>query len=122
MSASHPSPVKDGRRVLGEKHANACLSPAHHRHVSVSPLKQRPLLETSSSPKKLLPSPLFAGQKRSIDQVDSTSEPQISHASAQPQSRPEASPNVQHDVQQDPQVCTTTIPHNTQPKMRQIVH
>ncbi|GCB18483.1 hypothetical protein AAWM_01368 [Aspergillus awamori] len=107
MSASHPSPVKDGRRVLGEKHANACLSPAHHRHASVSPLKQRPLLETSSSPKKLLPSPLFAGQKRSIDQVDSTSEPQISHASAQPQSRPEASPNVQHDVQQDPQPHAT---------------
>ncbi|GKZ34742.1 hypothetical protein AbraIFM66950_005098, partial [Aspergillus brasiliensis] len=103
MSVSHPSPVKDGRRVLGEKHANACLSPAHHRHASVSPLKQRPLFETSSSPKKLLPSPLFAGQKRSIDQVDSTSEPQISHVSAQPQSRPEASPNVQHDVQQDPQ-------------------
>ncbi|OJZ89606.1 hypothetical protein ASPFODRAFT_127224 [Aspergillus luchuensis CBS 106.47] len=108
MSASHPSPVKDGRRVLGEKHANACLSPAHHRHASVSPLKQqRSLLETSSSPKKLLPSPLFAGQKRSIDQVDSTSEPQISHASAQPQSRPEASPNVQHDVQQVPQPHAT---------------
>ncbi|GAQ36373.1 hypothetical protein AtubIFM56815_002374 [Aspergillus tubingensis] len=108
MSASHPSPVKDGRRVLGEKHANACLSPAHHRHASVSPLKQqRSLLETSSSPKKLLPSPLFAGQKRSIDQVDSTSEPQISHASAQPQSRPEASPNVQHDVQQDSQPHAT---------------
>lgn len=122
VTASHPSPVKDGRRVLGEKHANACLSPAHHRHASVSPLKQqRSLLETSSSPKKLLPSPLFAGQKRSIDQVDSTSEPQISRASAQPQSRPEASPNVQHDVQQDSQVCTTMIPH-TLPKMRQIAH
>ncbi|OGM41400.1 hypothetical protein ABOM_010035 [Aspergillus bombycis] len=63
----HPSPVKDGRRVLGEKTANACLSPAHHR-PDASPSK-RPLLEPPS-PKKLLPSPLFAGQKRTIDQVD----------------------------------------------------
>lgn len=63
----HPSPVKDGRRVLGEKTANACLSPAHHR-PDVSPSK-RSLLE-APSPKKLLPSPLFAGQKRTIDQVN----------------------------------------------------
>ncbi|KAE8335940.1 hypothetical protein BDV24DRAFT_155623 [Aspergillus arachidicola] len=63
----HPSPVKDGRRVLGEKTANACLSPAHHR-PDVSPSK-RSLLE-ALSPKKLLPSPLFAGQKRTIDQVN----------------------------------------------------
>ncbi|KAE8353585.1 hypothetical protein BDV28DRAFT_104966 [Aspergillus coremiiformis] len=63
----HPSPVKDARRVLGEKTTNACLSPVHHRH-DVSPSK-RSLLD-ASSPKKLLPSPLFIGQKRTIDQVD----------------------------------------------------
>lgn len=72
----HPSPVKDGRRVLGEKPANACLSPARNRIVdaATSPVK-RPLFDQrypSSSPKKLLPSPSFglAGQKRTIDQVD----------------------------------------------------
>ncbi|BCR85606.1 uncharacterized protein ACHE_21064A [Aspergillus chevalieri] len=71
-----PSPVKDGRRVLGEKPANACLSPAHNRTIdaATSPLK-RPIFDqrhTSSSPKKLLPSPSFgpAGQKRTIDQVE----------------------------------------------------
>ncbi|KAE8382582.1 hypothetical protein BDV26DRAFT_253246 [Aspergillus bertholletiae] len=63
----HPSPVKDGRRVLGEKTTNACLSPVRQR-PDVSPSK-RSVLE-ASSPKKLLPSPLFAGQKRTIDQVD----------------------------------------------------
>ncbi|RAL15490.1 uncharacterized protein BO97DRAFT_440887 [Aspergillus homomorphus CBS 101889] len=69
-AAAHTSPVKDGRRILGEKTVNACLSPARHRHTSLSPVK-RPLLETPSSPSKtLLPSPLFAGQKRTIDQVD----------------------------------------------------
>ncbi|KAL4810522.1 hypothetical protein BDV18DRAFT_156882 [Aspergillus unguis] len=58
---SHLSPVKGERRILGEKTPNACLSPAR------SPTKQ-PLLSTSS-PKKLLPSPLFPAQKRSIGQV-----------------------------------------------------
>ncbi|KAF9891153.1 hypothetical protein FE257_005089 [Aspergillus nanangensis] len=59
------SPVKDGRRILGEKTANACLSPRH----ATSPSKRSLVDALSSSPKKLLPSPLFAGQKRSIDQV-----------------------------------------------------
>ncbi|KAI9044370.1 uncharacterized protein KD926_000971 [Aspergillus affinis] len=61
----HSSPVKDGRRILGEKTVNACLSP--HRHVS--PIKHS-FLDISSPKKQLLPSPSFAGQKRSIDQVD----------------------------------------------------
>ncbi|PYH76714.1 hypothetical protein BO82DRAFT_358855 [Aspergillus uvarum CBS 121591] len=72
-ASAHTSPVKDGRRILGEKTANACLSPARPRHAaSLSPAK-RPFLEAPSftSPsKKLLPSPLFAGQKRTIDQVE----------------------------------------------------
>lgn len=76
---SHASPVKDGRRVLGEKPANACLSPAARRRsvdaaAAISPLK-RPSTEytPSSSPtkkKQLLPSPPFTGQKRGIDQVE----------------------------------------------------
>ncbi|OOF99783.1 hypothetical protein ASPCADRAFT_126681 [Aspergillus carbonarius ITEM 5010] len=104
MAASHPSPVKDGRRILGEKPANACLSPAHPRHASVSPLK-RPLLETPSSPKKLLRSPLFAGQKRSIDQVDASEPPSSTQPSTQAPSRPDPSQNVQDDnfPQQDSQ-------------------
>lgn len=77
-TASHTSPVKDGRRVLGEKPANACLSLAFNRNVdktaSSSPLK-RPFSENtpSSSPlkkKQFLLSPSFAGQKRGIDQVE----------------------------------------------------
>ncbi|PYI34143.1 hypothetical protein BP00DRAFT_365583 [Aspergillus indologenus CBS 114.80] len=72
-ASAHTSPVKDGRRILGEKTANACLSPARPRHAaSLSPAK-RPFLEAPSftSPsKKLLPSPRFAGQKRTIDQVE----------------------------------------------------
>ena len=68
----HFSPVKDGRRILGDKDSNACLSPAHHTKHTLSntgtPTKQT--LFTAPSPKKLLPSPVFAGQKRTRDQVD----------------------------------------------------
>ncbi|KAL4897007.1 hypothetical protein BDV59DRAFT_169543 [Aspergillus ambiguus] len=62
---SYFSPVKEGRQILGEKTPNACLSPRH----AVSPSKRSRIDTLSSSPKKLLPSPLFAGRKRSIDQV-----------------------------------------------------
>ncbi|KAI9373049.1 hypothetical protein BJX61DRAFT_404483 [Aspergillus egyptiacus] len=55
------SPVRDGRRILSEKSANACFSPAR------SPVKRA--LFDSASPKKL-PSPSFVAQKRSISQVD----------------------------------------------------
>lgn len=68
------SPVKDGRRILGEKDTNACLSPAHHSKqplsVATTPVKRA--LFMNISPKKLLPSPNFAGQKRTRDQVDET--------------------------------------------------
>ncbi|RDW86340.1 uncharacterized protein DSM5745_02982 [Aspergillus mulundensis] len=67
QSFIHQSPLKEGRRILSEKNANACLSPAR------SPTKQALLHAPSPSPKKLLPSPLFApsfiAQKRSIGQV-----------------------------------------------------
>ena len=73
QSTSMPlSPVKDGRRILGEKDSNACLSPAHQSKHSLSvtgtPVKRA--LFTNASPKKLLPSPIFAGQKRTRGQVD----------------------------------------------------
>ncbi|KAL4970087.1 uncharacterized protein BDV14DRAFT_69395 [Aspergillus stella-maris] len=61
-----PSPLKEDRRILGEKNTNACLSPAR------SPTKQALLNVNSLSPtKKLLPSPSFTAQKRSIGQVKS---------------------------------------------------
>ncbi|KAJ5105907.1 hypothetical protein NUU61_003254 [Penicillium alfredii] len=62
------SPVKDGRRILGEKDSNACLSPVPTKHsVAGTPVKRT---LPAASPKKLLPSPIFAGQKRTRDQVD----------------------------------------------------
>ncbi|KAL4918532.1 hypothetical protein BDW62DRAFT_181045 [Aspergillus aurantiobrunneus] len=81
QSPLHSSPLKDGRQILSEKSANACLSPAR------SPAKQTHL--TSPSPKKLLPSPSFIAQKRSINQVDA--EDVGSHLFAQEQ-RVEAPP------------------------------
>ncbi|KAL6235753.1 hypothetical protein BDW75DRAFT_208557 [Aspergillus navahoensis] len=68
QTSLHQSPIKEGRRILSEKNANACLSPVR------SPPKQTLLNAPPPSPKKLLPSPLFApsfvAQKRSIAQVD----------------------------------------------------
>ncbi|GIJ87709.1 hypothetical protein Asppvi_006622 [Aspergillus pseudoviridinutans] len=75
QSTSNLSPVKDGRRILGDKTPNACLSPARSKHLDavsdISPVK-RSLFE-NHSPKKLLPSPSFVGQKRTIDQVEADS-------------------------------------------------
>ncbi|KNG86489.1 hypothetical protein ANOM_005124 [Aspergillus nomiae NRRL 13137] len=100
----HPSPVKDGRRVLGEKTANACLSPAHHR-PDASPSK-RSLLEPPS-PKKLLPSPLFAGQKRTIDQVDD----QANNGNVQAQNNESRAETQEvHDVQNE--ALTHSTAHN----------
>lgn len=66
------SPVKEGRRILGDRDSNACLSPAHHSKSALTgfstPVKRT--LFTNTSPKKLLPSPIFAGQKRSREQLD----------------------------------------------------
>ncbi|KAJ5728490.1 hypothetical protein N7493_004820 [Penicillium malachiteum] len=66
------SPVKDGRRILGDKDINACRSPAHRNKqpLSVTSTPVKRTLFSTASPKKLLPSPIFAGQKRSRDQVD----------------------------------------------------
>ncbi|KAJ5609150.1 hypothetical protein N7528_009717 [Penicillium herquei] len=66
------SPVKDGRRILGDKDINACRSPAHRNKqpLSVTSTPVKRALFSTASPKKLLPSPIFAGQKRSRDQVD----------------------------------------------------
>jgi hypothetical protein len=66
QTSIHTSSLKDNRRILGEKNANACLSPAR------SPIKRA--LAGSSSPKKLLPSPSFIAQKRPTGQVDQESE------------------------------------------------
>lgn len=86
QSSLNPSPLKEGRRILSEKSANACLSPAR------SPAKQT--LFNSPSPKKLLPSPSFIAQKRSIGQVDA--EDAESHLPVQGQ-RVEARP-AQHEA------------------------
>ncbi|KAE8135761.1 hypothetical protein BDV38DRAFT_131946 [Aspergillus pseudotamarii] len=100
----HPSPVKDGRRVLGEKTANACLSSTHHR-PDVSPSK-RPLLEAPSPP-KLLSSPLFAGQKRTIDQVN---EDQANNDNVQAQhGESRAETQTVHDVHDE--ACTHSTAH-----------
>lgn len=68
---SQSTPVKDGRRVLGEKTVNACQSPAS-RNVDAllktgSPVKRS--LFKGLSPRKLS-SPFCAGQKRTIDDVE----------------------------------------------------
>ncbi|KAJ5953223.1 hypothetical protein N7454_000119 [Penicillium verhagenii] len=68
------SPVKEARRILGEKDTNACLSPVHQNKQSL-PVTGTPVKRTlfsTLSPKKLLPSPMFAGQKRSREQMDET--------------------------------------------------
>ncbi|KAJ0424168.1 hypothetical protein BJY00DRAFT_14902 [Aspergillus carlsbadensis] len=62
QTSTHTSPLKESRRILGEKNVNACLSPAR------SPVKRA--LFDSSSPKELLPSPSFIAQKRPFGQVD----------------------------------------------------
>ncbi|KAJ5648402.1 hypothetical protein N7490_004774 [Penicillium lividum] len=68
------SPIKDGRRILGEKDTNACLSPVRENKqaLSVTETPVKRALFSTVSPKKLLPSPVFAGQKRTRDQVDAT--------------------------------------------------
>ncbi|KAJ6115545.1 hypothetical protein N7523_005962 [Penicillium sp. IBT 18751x] len=72
-TSMHFSPVKDGRRILGEKDTNACLSPAHQSKQSLADATTpKRTLFMNISPKKLLPSPIFAGQKRTRDQVDET--------------------------------------------------
>jgi hypothetical protein len=116
------SPVKDGRRILGEKDSNACLPPAPQAKqsfpVTGTPVKQ---MSTILSPRKLLPSPIFAGQKRTRDQVDETEE-NIGHVQAR-----ECSPlHVQSAAQEDMQSQVSSITHmqrnlrNDQPQANHI--
>ncbi|CAG8010129.1 unnamed protein product [Penicillium salamii] len=114
------SPVKDGRRILGEKDTNACLSPAHTK--SSFPAIGTPVKRASMaiSPRKLLPSPIFAGQKRTRDQIDETEETiepiHMREISPQPAHSPV------HDVQNQQQHQTSDVtnthiptPQNSQP-------
>jgi hypothetical protein len=101
------SPVKDGRRILGEKDSNACLPPAPQAKqsfpVTGTPVKR---MSTILSPRKLLPSPIFAGQKRTRDQVDKAEE-NIGHVQAR-----ECSPlHVQSAAQEDMQSQVSSITH-----------
>lgn len=78
------SPLKDGRRVLGEKTANASLTPAKNR-VGVDdlhkPSNTTVPVKVSQEPlhlRRISPPPSHAGQKRTIDQIEentSASEP-----------------------------------------------
>ncbi|KAK2805278.1 hypothetical protein FQN50_006304 [Emmonsiellopsis sp. PD_5] len=62
---AQPSPMKPERRVLGEKSINASLTP---RSTPNSSLTSSKLARDMSS----ISPPVLAGQKRSIDQVDSS--------------------------------------------------
>ncbi|GES58437.1 hypothetical protein ATEIFO6365_0004058800 [Aspergillus terreus] len=123
---SYLSPVKDGRRILGEKTPNACLSPRH----ATSPSK-RSRIDTLSSPKTLLPSPLFAGQKRSIDQVHSDvslSKPSDAvsrdpRTDSQPvpardDARSQIPPQEEITPQQQPDAMDTQTPSDQQPQQQ----
>lgn len=61
------TPLKDGRRVLGEKTPNASFKSLNSKDIATtSPIKPPHDLTTS----KTLSSSSHAGQKRSIDQLD----------------------------------------------------
>ncbi|KAG0159389.1 hypothetical protein PDIDSM_6911 [Penicillium digitatum] len=94
------SPIKDGRRILGEKDSNACLSPATHAKPSFpaigTPVKR---ISITISPKKLLPSPIFAGQKRTRDQMEEMEET-LGHGQTRASS---PQPGVQSTVDDDRQ-------------------
>ncbi|KAJ6018843.1 hypothetical protein N7522_000910 [Penicillium canescens] len=117
------SPVKDGRRILGEKDSNACLPPAPQAKqsfpVTGTPVKR---MSTILSPKKLLPSPIFAGQKRTRDQVDETEE-NIGHMQARECSplhvQPAAQEDMQSQLQQTPDAMDIQTPQNSQPERDQ---
>ncbi|CAI7618975.1 unnamed protein product [Penicillium palitans] len=112
------SPIKDGRRILGEKDSNACLSPATHAKPSFpaigTPVKR---MSIATSPKKLLPSPIFAGQKRTRDQLEEIEE-NLGHVQTR-ESSPQ--PGVQSTVNDDMQnqLIQTPTPQNSQPERDQ---
>jgi hypothetical protein len=109
QSILNHSPVKDGRRILGDRTPNACLSPARNKHLDaaldISPVK-RSLFE-NHSPKRLLPSPSFVGQKRTIDQVEDDS--RINKGNVQVQRVEQVQGNYEHNLQ-DKAIAQATAP------------
>jgi hypothetical protein len=104
------SPIKDGRRILGEKDSNACLSPTTHVKPSFpaigTPVKR---MSIATSPKKLLPSPIFAGQKRTRDQLEEMEE-NLGHGQTRessPQPGIQSTVNVNDDIQNQVSSCET---------------
>lgn len=102
------SPIKDGRRILGEKDSNACLSPATHAKPSFpaigTPVKR---ISIATSPKKLLPSPIFAGQKRTRDQLEEMEE-NLGHVQTRESSpQPGVQSTVNDDMQNQVSSCET---------------
>ena len=71
MSTFQSTPIKGGRRVLGEKPTNACLSPATMKHNTGELPTRWNLLSTFRSPQNLASVfPFNASRKRTIDQVE----------------------------------------------------
>ncbi|KAL1964101.1 hypothetical protein VTN77DRAFT_7519 [Rasamsonia byssochlamydoides] len=74
------SPVKDGRRVLGDKTPNASWTPAKKRIVELEKSKSTVIslkpLQESPKTRDLSPPPCHAGQKRTIDQVENADDPE----------------------------------------------
>lgn len=101
------SPIKDGRRILGEKDTNTCLSPAHQnkQSLSVAGTPTKRTLFTNISPKKLLPSPIFAGQKRTRDQVE---EVEVNTGRGQDSSSQSTIKRSIHEPEQVPNVVDST--------------
>ncbi|CAG7959443.1 unnamed protein product [Penicillium olsonii] len=114
------SPVKDGRRILGEKDSNACLSPAHTK--SPFPAMGTPMKRAAmpTSPRKLLPPPVFAGQKRTRDQVDepeANEEPiRLPEFSPQPPQSPVHDVHSQQHKTSDATDSHIPTPQNSQPE------
>lgn len=96
----HPSPLKEGRRILGEKNANANLSPAR------TPTKQS--LLNASSPKKLLPSPSFTAKKRTSSQVEAEDAQSrlLSHGQRAEARAAQDVPSGRSAVDRDSRVCS----------------
>ncbi|KAJ5551031.1 hypothetical protein N7461_005729 [Penicillium sp. DV-2018c] len=113
------TPVKDGRRILGEKDSNACLSPARHAKASFPTIETpEKRMSIATSPKKLLPSPIFAGQKRARDQVDET-EGDSGHVQTRESSLHTGVQSTLNDDMQS-QLVQTRTPQISQPERDQI--
>ncbi|KAJ5130488.1 uncharacterized protein N7515_006527 [Penicillium bovifimosum] len=109
------NPVKDGRRILGEKDSNACLSPARHAKHSFPAIETpEKRVSVAASPKKLLPSPVFAGQKRTREQVDETEE-NLGHVQKRESSPHTGVQSTNNDDMQS-QLVQTPTPQNSQPE------